>query len=490
MASLLDLLTLGLGGQGGLLGGVNAPDATWEALRRANQEQQQGGLMAPGPAVDWSALGGTATPPISMSKLMAPGPGVDWSAVGGAVPQDQFGAGAQPFNPYTIAPPAAAAPAPAPPMPAPASVPGVVGNSALPPNAQYAQSTVGYAVPPGAQPQAPPPQALPPSRGPDVGDRLMAGLQNVLNQPFSPQGIGSMITGLMTGQRTDPVGATQQIAERTYSAMRQAGYSHPEAVLAATNPQVMEAIVKNAYQEPKSAITGPSQQLHLYGGGTGLGNRGGGPGAGPNVATIGAPMTVEQEAAQKAQGAEGVAQLKDAQTKSLAAQQQLNTLQRLKQLNPNVFSGPLGPQTQMARSLLTAVTGLGAKDVAAGDEFNALASALTLEKLGGHLGAGVSNTDARRVDAQVPTQVNSIEGRAKMIELGEKVAQRQIDIGKFATQYFQAHQGSMVGFNDALGDWAKANPMFPNAPEGPGTKPLYTRQQLEDEARKRGLKGY
>ena len=135
---------------------------------------------------------------------------------------------------------------------------------------------------PPQQQQYQAPQASGPPVGPDIGGNIMAGIQNLLYQPFSPQGIGNAITGFATGQRTDPVGAYQQMAQATYQALRSAGYPDADARLAATNPDMLKTLVTNAYQQPKFEKAGAAENAYLVGGGAGRL----GPGA-PGISGVG-----------------------------------------------------------------------------------------------------------------------------------------------------------------------------------------------------------
>lgn len=122
----------------------------------------------------------------------------------------------------------------------------------LPPNAQPTQ---GMQQQPQAQP-APDQGQLPPALGGNqFGGNFGAGLQNFVNTPGGVLGkILGGVTGLATGQRTDPTGMQQQNLGAQYSAFRQLlqqnGASPQEAstraLLAITNPEAAKTILTEA----------------------------------------------------------------------------------------------------------------------------------------------------------------------------------------------------------------------------------------------------
>jgi hypothetical protein len=104
---------------------------------------------------------------------------------------------------------------------------------------------LGGQAPQQSQQRQPP--ALPGYGGGD--NPLMAGFQN-FTQAGSPMGaIGGLITGLTSGQRTDPVGAYQQAANLTYRALLRAGVPDAQAQLAAVNPTAQAAVMKDLFPQ-------------------------------------------------------------------------------------------------------------------------------------------------------------------------------------------------------------------------------------------------
>jgi hypothetical protein len=110
------------------------------------------------------------------------------------------------------------------------------GQAAMPPAAPAAQP----------MPQAPMPQGMPaPALG--IGDRLNAGLMGFANSRGLLPAIGNLVSGVTTGQRSDPQGMMQQQQAATYQALRQAGVPHGEAVATALNPEVLKTIARSHF---------------------------------------------------------------------------------------------------------------------------------------------------------------------------------------------------------------------------------------------------
>jgi hypothetical protein len=98
----------------------------------------------------------------------------------------------------------------------------------------------------GGLPNQAGPQLTGAPSNPDLGERFNAGLHNLLSSGLN---IGDALTGFTSGQRTDPVGAYQQMAMQTYKALLDNGIPEPQARLGATNPEVQKAIVKDLFPQ-------------------------------------------------------------------------------------------------------------------------------------------------------------------------------------------------------------------------------------------------
>ncbi|OQM76458.1 phage tail tip lysozyme [Manganibacter manganicus] len=70
-------------------------------------------------------------------------------------------------------------------------------------------------------------------------------------------------------------------------------------------------------------------------------------------------------------------------------------------------------------------------------------------------------------DAQIGLD-RSPEGNRKMLEAYRAMEQRKIEIAQLADQYVQDHGKLDAGFNQDVRNYAKANPLFPEQPQGSG----------------------
>jgi hypothetical protein len=84
----------------------------------------------------------------------------------------------------------------------------------------------------------------------------MAGFQGLANAKSPLQGLGNLIGGLVTGQRSDPQGMMLQQQEATRTALLRAGVPPPIADAAALNPKILETIAPQLYQKPELKKTG------------------------------------------------------------------------------------------------------------------------------------------------------------------------------------------------------------------------------------------
>lgn len=129
------------------------------------------------------------------------------------------------------------------------------GQAALPPNAQPTQGQ----LPQAPQQSMPQPQTLPTFMGGQqdtgIGDRLNAGFQNFTNAGGPLQALAGGISGLMSGNRTDPQGMQQQNQRAQFDAIRQALIDSGEtpraasskALAAALNPEAAKTILPELF---------------------------------------------------------------------------------------------------------------------------------------------------------------------------------------------------------------------------------------------------
>lgn len=158
-------------------------------------------------------------------------------------------------------------------------------QDALPPQAQPVQGA--------APPQMQRPQMMP--LEPGIGDHFNAGIKSFLgNLHGGPiAAIAGGLGGLVTGDRNDPYGEVIKVQNQTVRALISRGVNPQEAVLAASNPDMMKALLprlwptytphnvanttgafnpatgefKPSYTAPKYEKLGPGDNLVAIGGG-------------------------------------------------------------------------------------------------------------------------------------------------------------------------------------------------------------------------------
>lgn len=115
----------------------------------------------------------------------------------------------------------------------------------------------------GGRTQAMPPPITGMPQSPGFGERLMAGLQSFGNSGALFPAIANAIGGLVTGQRQDPTGIALQLQGQSqgafYTALRQAGVSHQDALAATLNPELGKLISEQAYPKPEFKAIEPNQ---------------------------------------------------------------------------------------------------------------------------------------------------------------------------------------------------------------------------------------
>jgi hypothetical protein len=143
-----------------------------------------------------------------------------------------------------------------------------------------------------------------------------------------------------------------------------------------------------------------------------------------------------------------------------------NALRVMKGLanDPNFYSGTGG---QMAQRFNRAMVAIGAKDpgaTSATEAFQAFANEVTLGKLGGKLGAGVSNTDVGFIQQIAPQLSNTQAGNKLIIELSERMVDRKQEVAKLARQYAKENGGRLgPGWDEFIANYSQQNPLFSEA---------------------------
>lgn len=155
----------------------------------------------------------------------------------------------------------------------------------------------------------------------------------------------------------------------------------------------------------------------------------------------------------------------------------LNSLDQLAQLNNQQLIGGSFATTRVgAANFLNTIGLASANDVSrlsTSQQYEKVAKDIVLQTLGGKLGAGFSNEDRKFIEALVPQLETSADARRKLIEFMQGKFTKIADESTRLENYARANKG-LGGFEPRL-------PL----PKAPQTTTQYTREQLQEELRKR-----
>jgi len=151
---------------------------------------------------------------------------------------------------------------------------------------------------------------------------------------------------------------------------------------------------------------------------------------------------------------------------STNATETLTTVRMMKDIamQPNFETGSGSDGLLQANKFFSRLFG-SSTDVSDNETFKSLSNQLILKNLGGSLGVGVSNADLAFIQTTVPTINNTKEGIKQMLNIQEKLAMRQIQIGQLAMKWRSENSGKMLTseWDMYLNTWKEANPLFVNA---------------------------
>lgn len=135
----------------------------------------------------------------------------------------------------------------------------------------------------------------------------------------------------------------------------------------------------------------------------------------------------------------------------------MDTLSR----DPNFYSGFGG---NVAKRTNQALIAMGVKDPNAAspvEVFSGLANEVVMGKLGGKLGAGVSNTDVSFIQQMGPQLAHTPAGNRLLIQFTDRMMDRQMEIAKLARDYARKNGGRLdMGFDEVLTAFAESKPLF------------------------------
>lgn len=170
--------------------------------------------------------------------------------------------------------------------------------------------------------------------------------------------------------------------------------------------------------------------------------------------------------------------LQDAADQAYQTQGKLDVLDKALS-NPDLYQGYGGTAVNQAKKFAQGAFGMDFSETADADVAQAVSNEMTMQLRNPSGGAGMPGamSDAdRNFLAQIPPSLEGTpEGNQQKLEMLRKVNERNIQVADFANQYVQNNPSHQLdeGFSQALSEWSKANPLFPEAEE------LYQRQQEE-----------
>lgn len=126
----------------------------------------------------------------------------------------------------------------------------------------------------------------------------------------------------------------------------------------------------------------------------------------------------------------------------------------------NFYSGPFAESVALPFKQAMAAAGIGGADQASSMEaFNSLSKQGIIDKAGGSLGNQISKSDTDIIGKTVPNLQNSVEGNKQVIDILERIHDRNIEYAKQARAYLSKHK-SLQGFDDEFAAWADKHSLF------------------------------
>lgn len=138
--------------------------------------------------------------------------------------------------------------------------------------------------------------------------------------------------------------------------------------------------------------------------------------------------------------------------------------------DPKVYTGEGADGWLRLRRLGNALGFSGSEGIASSEQFGALARADVLQRIGGSLGAQISNSDRKFMEDTGPNASFSKLGNQQLVEVAKRLTQREIKVGEMARAYKKEHGQLDDGFDDQVAQYAEAHPIFEGmAGAGPTT---------------------
>lgn len=247
-------------------------------------------------------------------------------------------------------------------------------------------------------------------------------------------------------------------AAQRLSAAQQAGDPAAAARAQQDIAGLLKEVKSNRIQVPQEAT--PSVA------GSGRGGQGG-----PGI-----PLMSEEQKAYGEARAKGFAeQASNVQKTGQTGASMLRNLDQLRTLysDPNVAKGALAENISGLKNI-GASFGIDMKGLSSEQAAQAITNKMALDARstadGGGMPGAMSDADRNFLKNLQPDLSKSPEGRAKIMDAMQRVAQRQIDVARLATEYEQRNGRLDAGFDRVVQDYAAKNQMFTQPTRGGGSK--------------------
>lgn len=147
-------------------------------------------------------------------------------------------------------------------------------------------------------------------------------------------------------------------------------------------------------------------------------------------------------------------------SRATAANKEIATIGTLEKLSDKAFSGT-GAGALLSAAKLLNQFGIETEGMKETEVYEKLANTLVLDKSQQMSGA-LSNADMTFLQNTVPSLNTSKEGRKLTFEISKKLAEREKQVAKLATEFRRNNKGAfdMGEFQAYLDEWKEANPLF------------------------------
>lgn len=149
------------------------------------------------------------------------------------------------------------------------------------------------------------------------------------------------------------------------------------------------------------------------------------------------------------------------------ANKEIATIDTLEKLSDKAFSGA-GAGALLAGAKILKQAGIETEGLTESEVYEKVANTLVLDKSQQMSGA-LSNGDMVFLQNTVPNLTTSKEGRKLTFDISKKLAQREKEVAKLATQFRRDNKGKFDSgeFQMFLDDWKEQNPLFESKQSAP-----------------------